>query len=177
MVQSALGTDGTGPVEIRLLAESHRGQPRTCPVAAKYANGVELRFVLGLDDKWTFHGQHGTALMRRNQFRTDPPDLMKDPPDFEEQSRLWQGVSVVARPHIQNWLDCIKTRGEPNAPVDFGHRSASICHLANIARELGRKLQWDPEEESFPADEEANLLLDRPRRAGWELPEIVALER
>jgi hypothetical protein len=44
--------------------------------------------------------------------------------------------------------------------------------LANIARELGRKLRWDPVAETFPDDEEARALLDRPRRAGWELPDI-----
>jgi predicted dehydrogenase len=172
MVQSALGTDDTGPVEVWPLLDSHRGERRTCPVAARYANGIELRFVLGPTDKWAFHGERGKALMRRNQFRTDPPDLMIDPPDFEEQDRIWQGVSLVVRPHIQNWLDCIKTRDEPNAPVAVGHRSVTICHLAGIARELGRRLQWDPASETFPHDEEANRLLDRPRRQGWELPEI-----
>jgi hypothetical protein len=79
---------------------------------------------------------------------------------------------LVARPHIQNWIDCVKTRSQPNAPVEVGHRSVTICHLASIARELGRRLRWDPEKEVFPNDEEANTLLDRPRRAGWELPEI-----
>jgi hypothetical protein len=44
--------------------------------------------------------------------------------------------------------------------------------LANIARELGRRLRWDPEQEVFPDDDEANALLDRPRRAGFELPGI-----
>ncbi len=73
---------------------------------------------------------------------------------------------------IQNWLDCIKTRARPNAPVEVGHRSVTICHLAGIARELGRRLRWDPRAEAFPGDAEANELLDRPRRKGWELPEI-----
>jgi hypothetical protein len=42
--------------------------------------------------------------------------------------------------------------------------------LAGIARELGRKLRWDPASERFPEDDEANALLDRPRRKGFELP-------
>ena len=89
-----------------------------------------------------------------------------------DQAMIDGQLSVVARPHIQNWIDCVKTRSEPNAPVEFGHRSATICHLAGIARQLGRKLNWDPNREIFPDDEEANSLLDRPRRSGWELPEI-----
>ena len=56
--------------------------------------------------------------------------------------------------------------------MEIGHRSITVCHLANIARELGRKLRWDPEKELFPDDEEANRKLDRPRRKGYELPDL-----
>jgi predicted dehydrogenase len=172
MVQCALGTDTGGPVKIWPMLEGHKGERRTCPVGVKYADGRELHFVLKVADKWTFHGTKGKAMMRRNEFFTDPPELTVDPPDFEEQNRIWHGFSVVVRPHIQNWLDCVKSRDEPNAPVEIGHRSVTICHLANIARELGRELHWDPDKEVFPGDEEANGLLDRPRRPGWELPRI-----
>jgi hypothetical protein len=55
--------------------------------------------------------------------------------------------------------------------VEIGHRSISVCHLANMARELGRKLRWDPDKEQFAGDDEANLMLNRPRRKGFELPE------
>jgi hypothetical protein len=56
--------------------------------------------------------------------------------------------------------------------VEIGHRSVSICHLVNITRQLNRKLKWDPESEQFTGDSEANVLLMRPRRAGYELPAI-----
>jgi hypothetical protein len=84
----------------------------------------------------------------------------------------WEGDGWIARPHIQNWLDCIKSRNRPNADVEIGHRSISICHLVNITRELNRKLTWDPVAEKFVGDDEANKSLDRPRRAGFELPEV-----
>ena len=74
--------------------------------------------------------------------------------------------------HIQNWFDCIKSRAQPIADVEIGHRSASLCHLGNIARWVGRKLTWDPAKEIFPKDEEANGYLDRPRRKPYELPAI-----
>ncbi|MCH5372597.1 MAG: Gfo/Idh/MocA family oxidoreductase [Planctomycetes bacterium] len=170
MVQSALGMERTGPVEIWPILEGHQGPRRTCPLAMRYASGVEIRFVLRLVDKWTFHGEKGKALMRRNLFETDPPELMVDPPDFEEALKPWNGVSVVPKPHIENWLACIKTRGTPNAPLEIGHRSVTACHLAGIARELGRKVCWDPDREIFPSDDQANALLDRSRRPGWELP-------
>jgi hypothetical protein len=56
------------------------------------------------------------------------------------------------------------------ADVEIGHRSITVCHLANIARAAGRPLRWDPDAERFVGDEDANRYLDRPRRNGFELP-------
>ena len=105
-------------------------------------------------------------------FATNPADFVKDAPDPAKQDATWEDPGWIARPHIQNWLDCIKTRELPNADVEIGHRSVSICHLPNITRDLRRKLQWDPKSEQFVGDAEANKLLDRPRRKGFELPPV-----
>ncbi len=171
MVQWALGTDGTGPVEIQPLVEGYEGEMRQCPLVMKYANGTELHMThpKGFYAGGYFHGEGGEMKISRNGFAAFPKSLITDPPD-PAAAALWRGKGIVAKPHLQNWLDCIKTRKEPNAPVEVGHRSITVCHLANIARELGRKLRWDPAAETFPDDEEARALLDRPRRAGWELP-------
>ncbi|HRX78653.1 MAG TPA: hypothetical protein P5307_06295 [Pirellulaceae bacterium] len=52
----------------------------------------------------------------------------------------------------------------------MGHRTATICHLGNIVREVGRPLRWNPLVEQFDGDDSANQLLSRPRRKGFELP-------
>ena len=80
---------------------------------------------------------------------------------------------VKSENHFQNWFDCIKSGDRPVADVEIGHRSATICHLINITRWLGRRLQWDQANEVFPHDAEANKYLDHPRRKPYELPEIV----
>ena len=67
--------------------------------------------------------------------------------------------------HVRNFLDCIKSRQDPVAPVEIGHRSATVCHLGNIAMQLRRKLRWDPVQESFVDDDQANQMLLRPLRA------------
>jgi hypothetical protein len=109
----------------------------------------------------------------RNNFRTDPPDLVKQLPEAEEVNKwkderaLWQ-----ARYHMQDWLDCMRTRKQTLADVEVGHRSISLSHLANITRKLGRKLQWNPAAEQFTGDREANALLVRERRKGYELPAV-----
>ena len=106
--------------------------------------------------------------VRRNHFSMDPPELIKDAPG-PEVAKKWAGSGHVARPHLQNWLDCIKSRAVPHAPVEAGHRTATVCHLANIARELRQPLRWNPDTERF-SDETANRLLERPRRKGFGLP-------
>ena len=75
----------------------------------------------------------------------------------------------VSGNHYRNFLDCVKSREEPIEPVEIGHRTASICHVGNIAMQLKRKLRWDPREERFVDDEEANRMLHRPYRAPWRL--------
>jgi predicted dehydrogenase len=173
MVQWALGMDGSGPVEIEPLVETHDGETRHCGVVMRYANGTELHLThpKGFYAGGYFYGEKGEMKISRNGFAAFPKDLVVDPPD-PATATLWQGEGIVAKPHLQNWLDCIRTRSEPTAPVEVGHRSVTVCHLAGIARELGRKLRWDPVAETFPDDAEARSLIDRPRRSGWELPAI-----
>ena len=170
MVQYALGMDGSGPVEIWPMTEGHTGDMQTCPVAMRYANGTLLQF-LPTATNAVFHGERGKLFLRRNWFRTDPPELVTNPPDPKLAER-WRGPGWVARPHIKNWLDCMRSRQLPNAPAEVGHRSATVCNLAGIARELRRRLHWNPIEERFAGDDEANQLLGRPRRNGFELPTI-----
>lgn len=66
--------------------------------------------------------------------------------------------------HTLNWLESIRSRKKTICDVETGHRSASICHLANIAYRLNRRLEWDPEKEKFIKDGEANKLRSRKER-------------
>ena len=173
LVQLALGKVDTGPVEVWPIKDGYEGEKRFCPVGMRYANGVELRFDISLEDRnrWEFYGQRGMLSMHRNSLFTDPPDLVENRPDARLADK-WKGAGSVARPHIENWIGCIRTRSEPAAPVEAGHRAVTICHLVGIARRSGYRLRWDPQRETFEDNEDANGLLDRPRRIGWELPEI-----
>ncbi len=168
-IQWALGKSLTGPVELWPVTAGPSGK-----VSMRYADGVQVDFKLerGPLGGATFTGTDAKIEINRNKFTTNPPDFVKNPPDPAEAQR-WEGPGWIARPHIQNWLDCIKTRERPNADVEIGYRSISVCHLVNIVRQVGRRLHWDPERETFPDDAEANAYLDRPRRRGWELPDPV----
>jgi predicted dehydrogenase len=74
--------------------------------------------------------------------------------------------------HIKNFLECLSTRQRPICDIEIGHRSTNTCHLGNIAYRLGRKLIWDGENETFKGDREANALLYREPRRGFELPNL-----
>ncbi|MEK7404571.1 MAG: Gfo/Idh/MocA family oxidoreductase [Acidobacteriota bacterium] len=168
-VQCALGMDESGPVELWPLADGPRGS-----LAFRYANGVAVQLVMPageLNGGAIFVGEKGRIEIVRNNFRTDPPGMVKELPPPEEVRKWRDDVAKwQAKYHMRNWLECMRTRERPLAEVEVGHRSVSLCHLANITRQLGRKLQWNPEAERFPGDEEANALLSRAPRRGYELP-------
>jgi predicted dehydrogenase len=74
--------------------------------------------------------------------------------------------------HVKNFVECLRSRKRPTTDIAMGHRSTNTCHLGNIAYKLGRKLVWDAETETFPGDREANALLAREPRKGFELPKV-----
>ncbi len=173
-IQWALGMDDTGPTEWKPLTPGSNGQ-----VSARYANGVEVKFVLeqgrGPMGGAVFVCEHGKLEVNRNKFTSNPPEIAAEllkQLDVDAEERKWSDDLALwqARWHMEDWLECVRTRKQPVADVEIGHRSISVCHLANITRAVGRPLKWDPVVESFIGDDEANTWLDRPRRAGFELP-------
>lgn len=171
-IQWALGADDTGPVEIKPLTEGPNGQ-----VSMKYANGIEVNFVLekGPFGGGIFIGEKGKLEINRNKVTSNPPEIAAEilkAVDVGEEERKWSDQTALwqAREHLENWLDCVRSRERPIADVEIGHRSVTACHLANIARQIGRPLRWNPSAERFVDDTAADALLVRERRKGFELP-------
>ena len=175
-IQWALGMDDTGPIEITPLTEGRSGQVRMT-----YANGVQVNYVIepgkGPMGGAIFVCEKGKLEINRNKFSSNPPEIAQQllkSLDIEEEERKWSDSLALwqAKWHMQNWIDCIRSRKLPVADVEIGHRSVSVCHLANIARTAGHTLHWDPKNEVFLSDDPANRLLTRKRRPGFELPDI-----
>jgi predicted dehydrogenase len=173
-IQWALGMDGTGPSDIKPLTPGSNGQ-----VAMRYPNGVEVNFILkqkhGPMGGAVFICEKGKLEINRNKFSSNPREIadeLRKLVNVAEEERKWSDQLALwqARWHMQNWLDCIRSRKRPVADVEIGHRSITVCHLANIARNAGRPLRWDAAREVFEGDEQANTFLERPRRHGFELP-------
>ncbi len=180
-IQWALGMDTSGPVEIwtddatfapplytepkgRSDGEKATSSPK---VYMRYSNGVEMELADAPPGGGIFIGEHGRITIGRNSLESDPPELIEEPLK-NKQVHLYKSDN-----HYKNWLDCIKSRETPIAEAETGHRSATICHLANNARRVGRRLQWDPQKEIFVGENDAPYLLDYPRRRGYQLPEAI----
>ena len=176
-VQSALGTDETGPVEVWVEGdkfdpptiakpESNKRPNRICSepkVFFRYANGVVMEPGDSPPFGAVFIGEKGKCTITRGALVSDPPELVREALKGAAKGDL----------HVENWIECIQSRRKPNADVEIGHRSATVCHLGNIARWTNRKVRWDSASETFPDDADANKLLDRHRRKPYELPETV----
>jgi predicted dehydrogenase len=164
-VQCALGTDDTGPVEIWPEDQGPR-----CKVTMRYANGVLVKLE-GANRQHEdlgaiFIGDKGRIEIVRGNYTADPPELRQNAPPITPEG------AKEAVPHIQNFFDCIRSRKPTNADAETGHRATTLCHLVNICRAVQRKLKWNPKKEQFVGDDQANALLSRPRRKGYELPVI-----
>jgi predicted dehydrogenase len=107
------------------------------------------------------YGQKGTLVFDKKGWHVeDGAEASDKSQDFE-------------RPHLQNFLDCVRTGGRSNADIEEGHKSTRLCHLGNIAYRLGRTLHFDAATETIKDDAEANKLLGRAYRAPFALPEKV----
>jgi hypothetical protein len=196
-VQRGLGTDETGPIEIVMEEPMHEelagkyddhkttdeetGWPyyamvkglsgNRAKVTMKYANGTELKLHLDADNGpglgAVFIGEKGKIEINRDMIAAAPKELIAG---SDNPGRLKVSEN---QPHIENWVECIKSRKRCNADVEYGQRATTICYLVNIVRDIGKvgePLKWDPDKEQFTNSKEANKFLSLPRREGYELP-------
>lgn len=180
----AMDTEHSGPVEVSGTAEfpaqglwDVHGRFRT---EALYANGVRMIVSTELPNGIKFEGTDGWIFVTRGNASvtgSDPVSKLKENKALSASDP--KIIASVIGPneihlyessdHHGNWLECIKTRKAPIAPVEVGHRSCSTCLVHHIAMKLKRKVQWDPTQEKFRNDPEANALLSRAQRRPYAI--------
>lgn len=161
-------SDDSGPVEFIAKGSQVTSKLFDCFIEyafeCTYKNGVKLigtsegnrGLKLVGSDGWIFINIHGGRLEASN------PDILREAIGAHE-------IHTERSPgHHRNFLDCVKTRRKPVAHVEIGHRTATICHLLNIAMLLKKPFHWDPEKE-ISTDDEINHLLKKPTRSPWRL--------
>ncbi len=163
IAQWGLGMDKSGPVEI-----IPAGYEDTKYLTYKYANGV-IMTEEPFNEKQTkgvkFWGDKGWIEVSREHFLASDDSLL--PPKTEES----EGAYETKIPHLTNFIEAVKTKTDPVVPVEIGHRSCTVCTLGNIAYEMKRPIQWDPEAEKFVNDPEAeaNRLFHKTYSEGYTL--------
>lgn len=131
-----------------------------------YANGIEMihnDFEPDTKADCVFEGSAGMILVSRSGISSRPGSILEEP--------LGDGAQRVmeSNNHHANWLAAIRGGTQTICPAEIGHRSAAICHLANIGYRLRRELNWNPQQERFVGDIDADKLLSREPRAPWSI--------
>ena len=159
------GTELSGPVSVEAQAEfPERGLFNVHTkfrAEATYADGIIMVMETGDPAGVRFEGTEGWVFVRREGLQASRPEILSYQVG-SGQVKLYQSSN-----HMKNFLECVRARKEPAAPVEVGHRSNSICIITHLAMKLGRRLNWSPEREQFIGDEEANRMLDYPHRKPW----------
>jgi myo-inositol 2-dehydrogenase/D-chiro-inositol 1-dehydrogenase len=185
IIQWALGEQHSGPVAVEGAGTFTRikgGYEVPTKFAAKftYASGVEVEARDAGENGIHFQGDKGWLFVERGKIRGTAIDALKADPLPREKFGLYahDPVGPVDRTgklgslvgHMENFFACVRARNRATiSDVESQHRSATVCHLGNIAVRLGRKLRWDPAAERFVGDAEADRMLARVQRKGFEV--------
>jgi len=178
-----MNTELTGPVEIWGSAEfptqglwDVHGPFKTY---ARYANGMTMTISGEFQNGIKFIGDKGWIFVCRDEGVSPTAafgEKAKIEPLVASDPKIL--TSVIGPNEVKlyysedqhgNWLDCIRSRKEPIAPAETGHRACSTCLLHHIAMKTKRRLHWDPVKERFINDDDANARLSRPQRAPYVL--------
>jgi predicted dehydrogenase len=183
----AMDTEYTGPIEVQGSAEFPKkglwdvhGKFRT---EALYASGVRMIISDDYPNGLKFEGTEGWIFVSRGDEQvtsSDPVAKLKDNKALAASdpkiitSVIGPGEIHLyeSKEHHANWLDCVKSRKPPIAPVEIGHRSCSACLIHHIAMKLKRRVYWDPAAERFKNDDQANAMLSRPQRSPYTIAAI-----
>jgi len=196
IAQWMVGADGSGPIAVEHIESTKpydKGDGYNCHPTFKvrytYANGVVVeashgagvetkglvdakggpsggRTISGGENGLLVIGDKGTIFVSRGALLASDQAILSEP--LKNDPMLYP-----SRPtrHMDNFLECVKTRQAPIANVEIGAGSVIVCHIGNIAIRTGKKLAWDPVSYRFN-DPEANAMLARPRRGEWSLGEF-----
>jgi predicted dehydrogenase len=162
-------TERSGPVEVEGTGNFWSGglynTVKDYDLTYRYANGVVMTCKPG-DPSIKFIGADGWVGNKGwlGKLEASSPEILESKIGPNE-------IHLYTNPagEHRDFLDCVKSRKDPYFPVDIGHRVSTVCHLGNLAIQLGRKLHWDPQAEVFVNDDAANALLSRPLRSPWKL--------
>jgi hypothetical protein len=118
-------------------------------------------------------GDKGRIFVNRGKLVGAPVDeLAANPLPDDAIAKVYKNLPMVGNERSAHWasfLHCVESREEPISDVHSHMKMLNICHLAGISARLGRKVNWDDKSEQIVGDDQANAMLARPYRAGYEI--------
>ena len=173
-----MNTELTGPIEVEATAEFPKSGlwnvHGNYEVKSKYANGVTMNLNSKNPNGIRFEGSDGWIFVTRGNVgvtATDPTSGKEEKAFDASDPKILSSVIGPNEIHLYesreqhgNWLDCIQSKKPTISPAELAHRSCSACLVAHAAMKVPGKLLWDPKEEKFRNNVEANKLLSRPQR-------------
>jgi predicted dehydrogenase len=138
-----------------------------------FPGGTQMVIRNDTDNGILIEGEKGTIFVNRGKLTGGPVEALKDDPLPEGAvAKVYKNLPIEEnerKAHWANFLYCAKNRLEPISDVHSHMKMLNICHLAGISARLGRSLKWDAAAERIVGDEQANSMLGRPYRAGYEI--------
>ena len=179
-----MGMELSGPVEVWGHAEFPKSGlwdvHGIFKTEALYDNGVKMVVSNELPNGIKYEGSEGWIFVTRGNYQATASDPVvnrdgtkpldaSDPKIIKSEIGPNEFKFMVSKEHHGNWLEAIRDKKPPIAPVEEAHRSCSACLVHHIAMKLGRKIYWNPKKEKFKNDDEANKMLSRPQRSPYDL--------
>lgn len=177
-----MNTENTGPIRVEAIADFPKNGSWDVHgdflVKAEYENGITMLTSGGYPNGIRYEGEEGWIFVTRGAYRataSDPIPVNNGVKSLDASDpMLLESVIGPNEIHLYksdeqhgNWLECIKSGKQPISPVEIGHRACTVCLVSHIAMKLPRQLEWNPEQERFVNDAEANALLSRTQRAPY----------
>jgi hypothetical protein len=106
-----------------------------------------------------FYGEEGSLVFTSNGYKVF---------DMAGKTLAEAAVQTDDASHVGNFLTCIRQDQRPNAEIEEGVKSTTLCHLGNIAYRTGRTIKFDPQGKQIVGDREQIALWSREYQPGWE---------
>jgi predicted dehydrogenase len=178
--QWAIGQQNGGPLTVEGTANMNQplvdgmptrddmyNTPITFSVTCRFPGEITMR-IDSSRNGITFEGDRGRFFVNRGKLEGIPVEQLEDDPLPEDALEKLYGGDLPAS-HMDNFIDCLRTRQTPISDITSHHRILTTCHLANLTLRLDRPLQWDAKREQVVGDDLANDLMSRRYRRGYEI--------
>ncbi len=131
--------DRTRGFQVVFSSRMHNGDER--PAELYFANGGELNLITNkISPKGGLRKNHAEAMKMQPNLLPEL-DLVKE--NIQVVASANTGGDALTNAHMRNWMECVRSRKQPNAPVEAGYNHSIACIMTNAAVRTGGKATFD----------------------------------